>query len=81
MGSSASGSNAIISGLPFTNENTSASRAGLVVGYHDEGSSNGLSALLGTNGTTFAFYLGATIKTYANTGGHQFYVGGTYPVA
>ena len=81
MGASSSGSNAIISGLPFTNENTQASRAGLVVGYHDEGSSNGLSALLGTNGTTFAFYLGSTVKTYANMSGHNVYVGGTYPVA
>ena len=79
--SSSSGSNAIISGLPFTNENTSASRAGLVVGFHNEGSSNGLSALLSSNGTTFAFYLGGTIKSYANMAGHEVYVGGTYPVA
>jgi hypothetical protein len=81
MGASSSGSQAIISGLPFTNENTQAARAGLAVGYNDEGNSNGLSALLSSNSTTFAFYLGSTIKSYSNMAGHTVYVGGTYPVA
>ena len=69
---------AIIAGLPFASVNSEAARAGIVVSWHDEGSSNGLGFLISGNSAQGNFYLGSVLKTNANLSGHTLFFGGTY---
>ena len=81
MGSSSSGSQATISGLPFANVSNNASRAGLVVGWNSNGIGAGLTFLLGEGTTTGVFYLDGTARSYAQMANKTVYIGGTYPTA
>ena len=67
-----------INGFPFASVNSQAARAGLVVSFQDEGSSNGLQILVGTNVANAQLYLGSTTKSNANMSGHTVFFGGTY---
>ena len=76
-----SGNNAMIGGFPFTTLNSDASRAGIVISWHNVPSSNGLQFLLSDNATNGFFYIGSSIKSYANMSGATVYFGGTYIAA
>jgi len=67
-----------INGFPFASVDSQAARAGLVVSFQDEGSSNGLQILVGTNAANAQLYLGSATKSNANMSGHTVFFGGTY---
>ena len=67
-----------IDGFPFASVDSQAARAGLVVSWQDEGSSNGLQILVGTNAANAQLYLGSATKSNANMSGHTVFFGGTY---
>jgi hypothetical protein len=78
---SSSASAVTITGLPFTNQNDNAARAGLVVSWNSSGVGAGLQFLIGLNTTTGVFYLDGSARSLANMSEKTVYIGGTYPVA
>lgn len=81
MGSSSSGSQAVISSLPFANVSSNAARAGLVVSWNSSGVGAGLTFLVGQGSTNGNFYIDGQTKTYSQMANKTVYIGGTYPTA
>jgi hypothetical protein len=82
VGTSSSSSVLSITGLPFTNVNSNAARAGLSIGWNSNGAGLlGLTFLLGQGTTTGVFYVDGAARTEANMSDRTVYIGGAYPAA